>query len=199
MKEHYLTILRNKATSIPEFRHAANELTDLLAASLVSHLALTPHAVQTPLKTTHGATFSEQAVLVPILRSGLSMLPPFLHLFPSALIGVLGIRRDETTFKPHLYYKKLPALTPQTRIFLLDPMLATGGTAILAIQTLLDAGASAKQIALISLIGSKPGVQALKDHHPQVTLHIAAVDPELNKQAYIVPGLGDFGDRFFGT
>jgi uracil phosphoribosyltransferase len=177
-KRELLSILRDRNLATLAFRKTTRELVDSLAAE-------------------HRTT--KEAVLVPILRSGLAMLSPFLAVFPNAPIGVLGLFRDEKTLKPHLHYKNLPPLHRGQTIFLLDPMLATGGSIDLAIQLLLKGGAVEEQIVVIALIGSKVGLQTIKKKHPGVRIECVAVDEDLDASGYIVPGLGDFGDRFFGT
>ena len=177
-KEDLLLILRNKQTPMSSFRKAATTLTKLLANKIIA---------------------PKDVVLVPVLRSGLAMLPPFLETFPEASVGFLGMVRDEKTLLAHMYYQKLPFCEKGKTILLLDPMLATGGSAKLAIHHLIDAGASEEKIQLISIIGAKQGVQAVKQAYPRLTLHLAAFDETLDAHGFIVPGLGDFGDRFFGT
>jgi uracil phosphoribosyltransferase len=134
-------------------------------------------------------------VLVPILRAGMALLPAFLALFPEAPIGFFGIKRDEKTALPHLYYEKLPSIAETDTVFLLDPMIATGGTACLALKLLKQKGA--KEIFLFAVIGATIGMKKVEHEHPEVKMLVAAEDPELNAQKMIVPGLGDFGDRYF--
>ena len=177
-KERLLLVLRNRQTQMSSFRKTALELTKVLA-----------NEIKAP----------KNVILVPVLRSGLAMLSPFLEAFPEALVGFLGMVRDEKTLKAHLYYEKLPPCEKGKTILLLDPMLATGGSTKLAILHLLEAGASEEKIQIVSIIGAKQGVQALKKTYPKVTLHLVAFDESLDAHGFIVPGLGDFGDRFFGT
>lgn len=177
-QEALLTTLRNPQTKPPLFRKTTTSLASLLAQE---HRCISP------------------TVLVPILRAGLALLPPFTSTFPNASIGILGIKRDENTALPHKYYEKLPTLSTTDLIFILDPMIATGGTARLAIKALLERGASPENITLISVIASEEGIRSVQHDYPQVVLHIVATDPALSDKKMIVPGLGDFGDRYFGT
>lgn len=199
MKESLITILRNKNSTLQEYRQAADELGLLLAIETDSLISKKSINVETPLAKTKGHVLNEIPILVPILRSGLVLLPPFMRFYPSAKIGFIGLRRDETTAKPHLYYEKLPEINKDNPIFLLDPMIATSGSAILAVSILKELGAQENKISLISFIGSKDGVQAFQKECPKVNLIIAKIDPELDKNKRIIPGLGDFGDRYFGN
>lgn len=182
-----------------EFRKNAQKLILLLAAEAADFLSLKPTHIQTSFSEITGKILLKPPILIAILRSGLAMLPPFLKLFPDAPIGFFGMRRDEKTFHPHLYYENLPLLQPDDNVFLLDPMIATGGSAALALQKLCEAGARPEKIIFTAILASKQGALLLDERFPQVRRCFAAVDEKLNAQAYIVPGLGDFGDRFFGT
>jgi uracil phosphoribosyltransferase len=198
MKEILLTKLRDRKTTLPEFRLAALEIADILAAEASKTVPFKRTRVETPLSAAEGAIPQGRVVLVPILRSGLALVPAFLKLFPDAPIGIFGMRRDEKTAKPHLYYENLPPLHPTDHLFLLDPMIATAGSTTLAIERL-SSLISPNQITIVGLISATPGIVALKKHFPVVRVITAAEDPELNASAFIVPGIGDFGDRFFGT
>jgi uracil phosphoribosyltransferase len=199
MKASLLTILRDQKTPPEEFRKASNLLGSLLAAESVEHLTEEPKAVQTVFSQVDGKTIRERVVLVPILRSGIALLSPFLKYFPTAPIGFFGIKRDEKTAKPYLYYTNLPTLHPTDRVFLLDPMIATAGSALVAIDHLVSQGVSSSKIVLVGIIGALEGLQKIKTAHPQIKIILAGEDPELNAQKFIVPGLGDFGDRYFLT
>lgn len=199
MKEALLTILRDEKTKAGAFREATSRLAELLAAEAALSVPLEKKTINTPLKACEGKYLKADILLVPILRAGLTLLPAFLKLFPDSKVGFLGIRRDEETAEPHHYYDKIPNLSGQEHIFLLDPMIATGGTAHLAITHLHRAGADLKKIHLIGIIAAKPGVERIKKDFPAVRLNIVATDPELDSSHYIVPGLGDFGDRYFIT
>ena len=198
MKETLLTKLRDKKTSLKEFRAVAFELADLIAAEAVLEVPTKRAIVETSLSSAAGAITQGRVVLVSILRTGLILLPSFLKLFPDAPIGFFGIRRDEKTAEPHLYYENIPPLLPTDHLFLLDPMIATAGSSICALEKL-TSHLSPNQITLVGIISSTPGIARLKKRFPVVRVITAAEDPELNAQAFIVPGLGDFGDRFFGT
>lgn len=181
MKEALLTLLRDQSIDEKQFRKAADQLCELLAADAAK------------------SAKKESVVLVPILRSGLVLLPPFLRHFEEARVGFFGMRRDHETFKPILYYENIPPLDKKDKIFLLDPMLATGGSTLLAIQNLVQKGADTSRITLISLIAAPEGLTAVQKAFPQVKISTVAVDEKLNARKFIVPGLGDFGDRYFGT
>ncbi len=199
MKKTLITTLRNKNCSIEEYRQATDLLGTVLA---IESDALFPKAtvfVDTPLMQTHGTAFKHDPLLIPILRSGLVLLPPFMRFYPKASVGFIGVRRDELTAIPELYYIKIPAFKPETPILVLDPMIATGGSASLAIKKIKALGASEKQITLISFIASPEGIAVLQKECPDVNIVIAQVDEGLNDKKWITPGLGDFGDRYFGT
>jgi len=199
MKEHFLTLLRRRETDVPGFRFAAERLAGLLAQEAAAHLPLQKHAIHTPIQETSGSLFNGKAILVPILRAGLAFLPSFLRLLPNASVGFLGIRRSERDAKPHLYYENLPQIPPNATVFLLDPMLATGGTANLSLDHLATQGADPSRTLLVTFLAAKPGILAVEARHPKVKILTAAVDPELDSKKFIVPGLGDFGDRYFGA
>lgn len=199
MKKTLITLLRNRNTTIEQFRQATDQLGTVLA---VESDALFPKAtlfVDTPLAHTHGVCFKHEFVLVPILRSGLVLLPPFMRFHPGASVGFIGTRRDEKTAIPELYYTKLPPFNPHNPILLLDPMIATGGSAALAVKVLKAAGAVEKQITLIAFIASPEGIARFQKECPEVGLVVAQVDEGLDEKKRIIPGLGDFGDRYFGT
>ena len=197
MRESLLTVLRDEKTPVEAFRQAAHQLAALLAAEASALVTEDPKMVKTPLGQAEGASVSHRVVLVPILRAGLALLPSFLKYFPQAPIGCMGIRREEATAKPQLYYENIPALKPTDLVLILDPMIATAGSAVLAIDHLIKKGAS--QMALIGILGSREGLEKIESEHPDLTLIVAAEDPELNHRKFIVPGLGDFGDRYFGS
>lgn len=199
MKDTFLTILRQSSTPPALFRKTAHQLSLLLAAEAMSHLPIKKVHVETPIGSTVGTAFQPRVVLTTILRAGLAMLPAFEHFFPSAPIGFFGMRRDEKTAIPKPYYQNLPQITSEDWIFLIDPMLATGGSSSLALAKLEEAGANLRQTILVSIIASEAGVELIHQKFPSVRLIFAAADPALNQQKFIVPGLGDFGDRFFGT
>lgn len=200
MKDSLLTILRSKKTSVSEFRKTAQKLADLLASETVEELKQKSCSVETPFGKTKGHKIIKQIILIPILRAGMALLPSFLSYFEEAHVAFLGIRRDEKTAKPHLYYEKFPSIKKNQLVFLLDPMIATGGSASLALQILIkNYKVSPEKIKVISIIASKEGINKIKKKFPKVAISVVAVDPKLNAKKFIVPGLGDFGDRFFGT
>lgn len=196
LAQHLLLSLRNEATPPEQFRHATKRLTTLLMLEATTDFPTAAAIVRTPLEETEGKVLDRPLVAVPILRAGLGMLDAVVELFPRVRVGYLGLERDEATFEPSEYYAKLPRLDDAIA-FVLDPMLATGGSASAALSSVKDAGAAA--IRMVSIVSAPEGVAALEKDHPDVPIVTAAVDRELNASAYIVPGLGDFGDRLFGT
>jgi uracil phosphoribosyltransferase len=192
-----LTVLRDRNTGWPSFRHALYECSAILAVEVARELPLVDTEVQTPLETTTGQRLSEQVVVVPVLRAGLGMVDGFLRLLPDARVGHLGMARDEHAHKPVDYYSRLPPGLADAWVFVLDPMLATGGSAVNALQHLREAGA--RQLGLVCLVSAPEGIEAVSDAHPEVHIWTAAVDRGLDDNAYIRPGLGDAGDRVFGT
>lgn len=199
MKETLITILRNRNTSTEQYRQATDQLGTVLAAECDNLFLKVTMSVDTPLARTQGVCLKCQPVLVPILRSGLVLLPPFIRFYPGASIGFIGMRRDEKTAIAELYYTKLPPFNRDNPILLLDPMIATGGSAALAVKVLKAAGAVEKQITLIAFIASPDGIARFQKECPEVGLAVAQVDEGLDDQKRIIPGLGDFGDRYFGT
>lgn len=196
LAQHLLLSLRDETTPPEQFRHITKRLTTLLIVAATSDFPTRPATVQTPLTTAEGTLLDGHLVAVPILRAGLGMLDAVVELFPEVRVGYLGLERDEATFEPSEYYAKLPSLD-DALVFVLDPMLATGGSASAALDSVKKAGAS--RIRMVSIVAAPEGVAALQQAHPDVDIVTAAVDRELNSSAYIVPGLGDFGDRLFGT
>jgi uracil phosphoribosyltransferase len=199
MKDSFLTILRDKKTTQKDFRKASERLATILAAEEASKLKEKKINVETNFSLAEGKEISQKVSLIPILRSGITLLPAFLSFFEHATIGVLGIRRDETTYKPTLYYENLASIDDETLIIILDPMIATGGTICLAAKLLIQKGAKESNIKVVSIISSLEGIKMIKEKHKELSINSVAIDPKLNAQKYIVPGLGDFGDRFFGT
>jgi len=194
---HKLTRLRNVSTEPKKFRELVRELAALLAYEATADLMIVPKDVQTPLTTTTGWELKEKIGLVPILRAGLGMVEGVWGLMPSAEVWHIGIYRDEKTMKPVEYYNKLPTEPTVSVCLILDPMLATGGSAIATVDVLKQWGV--KKIKFVGLIAAPEGIDALHGAHPDVDIHIAAIDDHLNERKYIVPGLGDAGDRQFGT
>ncbi|MFZ4515753.1 MAG: uracil phosphoribosyltransferase [Acidimicrobiia bacterium] len=196
--QHKLTYLRDMHTDTATFRRLVAELALLLTYEATRDLELIDHTVQTPLEeTTKHALAGKQVAVIPILRAGLGMLDAVLTLLPNARVGFLGAYRDEETATPVRYYEKFPADLDQRDVIILDPMLATGGSAALAVELLKARGA--RRIVQISLVAAPEGVMHLLGEHPDIRVVTASLDRELNDRYYIVPGLGDAGDRLFGT
>ncbi|MCX7976417.1 MAG: uracil phosphoribosyltransferase [Bellilinea sp.] len=194
---HKLAKLRSTQTEPKKFRELVREITILLAYEATADLQTQPVQVQTPLGTAPGAELLEKIGLVPILRAGLGMVEGIWEMMPSAEVWHIGIYRDEKTLKPVQYYNKLPTEPRVAVCLILDPMLATGGSAVATVDILKQWGV--KRIKFVGLIGAPEGIQNMQQHHPDVPIHLAAVDDHLNEIGYIVPGLGDAGDRQFGT
>jgi uracil phosphoribosyltransferase len=196
--QHKLTILRDRQTETKTFKELVDEIAMLMAYEATSELSLESREVNTPLEKTTGWHISgKKLTLVPILRAGLGMVEGILRLVPSARVGHIGLYRDHGTLQPVDYYFKVPGDTAERDFFLLDPMLATGGSAAAAVASLKRAGAN--RIRFLCLVAAPEGVKHLSEAHPDVQIYCAALDRELNKQGYILPGLGDAGDRLFGT
>ncbi|MDR1620683.1 MAG: uracil phosphoribosyltransferase [Clostridiales bacterium] len=196
--QHKITLLRDKNTGTKEFRELTNELAILMAYEATRDLKLTDASVQTPITTAKTRVLAGKKLgIVPILRAGLGMVDGMMSLIPSAKVGHIGLYRDPKTLAPVEYYCKLPPDVGERDIIVVDPMLATGGSAIAAIGYLKRAGCTS--IRLVCLIAAPEGVDALNEKFPDVTIYTAAIDERLNDHGYIVPGLGDAGDRLFGT
>jgi len=194
--KHILTRLRDASTEPAQFRALARQLTLLLAVEATRDLPVREHTVQTPLETTQGHSLAQPIVAVPILRAGLGMLEAITELFTDVRVGYIGLERDEATAVARAYYCKLPPIGA-SRVLLLDPMLATGGSAAQAVEVLLKAGA--QDIVHICVVAAPEGVRLLNERFPQVRIVAASIDRGLNDRKFIVPGLGDFGDRLYGT
>jgi uracil phosphoribosyltransferase len=194
---HKLTRLRDKNTDPKKFRELVREIAALLAYEATADLQTVPREVETPLATTVGAELKEKIGLVPILRAGLGMVEGIWELMPTAEVWHIGLYRDERTLKPVEYYNKLPIEPTVSVCLILDPMLATGGSAVATADILKRWGV--KKIKFVGLIGAPEGIRLMQEHHPDVPIHLAAIDDHLNERGYIVPGLGDAGDRQFGT
>jgi len=195
--KHKLTILRDKATDSHQFRRLVREIALLLCYEATADLVLTPRTVQTPLAPLEGAELSESIGLVPILRAGLGMVDGVWELIPGAEVWHIGLYRDEHTLRPVQYYNKLPVEPRVQLCLILDPMLATGGSSTATATLLKNWGA--RRIKFVGLIAAPEGLKVMREAHPDVPIHVAAVDDHLNDVGFIVPGLGDAGDRQFGT
>lgn len=198
--QHKLAILRDEKTEPKKFREVVRELSWLLGYEALADARVRSRKVTTPIETMDGHELGERIGLVPILRAGLGMVDAMLELMPTAQVWHLGLFRDERTLRPVEYYNKLPDSANVDLCLILDPMLATGGSATAAIEVLKRWGAvTPVRIKLVNLIAAPEGVQAVADEHPDVEIHCAALDRQLNDKGYIMPGLGDAGDRQFGT
>ncbi|MDN5351663.1 MAG: uracil phosphoribosyltransferase [Clostridiales bacterium] len=196
--QHKLSLIRDKNTGSKEFRELVKEISMLLAYEVTRDLPLEEIEIETPICKTKTKVLSGRKVgIVPILRAGLGMVDGFLNLLPAAKVGHIGLYRDPETLKPVEYYCKLPSDIDERDLIVVDPMLATGGSANAAISFIKERGA--KSIRLVCLIGCPEGIKSVQETHPDVDIYIAAIDEKLNDHAYIVPGLGDAGDRLFGT
>lgn len=196
--QHKIALLRDATTSTRDFRALSSELAGVLAYEATQDLGLEDVKVTTPIKETIGRKVTGKKVgVVPILRAGVGMLDGVLAMIPVARVGFLGVYRDEDTLQPVSYYEKLPGELQDRLMLILDPMLATGGSASYAAQVCKDRGA--KQVKLLSIIAAPEGVERMQVDHPDVDIHVASLDECLNEHGYIVPGLGDAGDRLWGT
>lgn len=193
---HLLAGLRDAHTDPERFRSLSRRLSTVLAIEATRHLPTTRRVVESPLATAAADVLSTPVVAVPILRAGLGLLEPVLDLLPDVQVGYAGLERDEATLQPSSYYLKVPALAHR-HVLLLDPMLATGGSAAFAASLLKERGA--QDLQLVCVVAAPEGVQRMLEEHPDVRIVTAALDDRLNEVGYIVPGLGDFGDRLFGT
>ena len=195
--EHKLTNLRNKNTDTKLFRESLNEIAGLMVYEATKHLPLKEIETETPIMKTRTKVLDEPITLVPILRAGLGMIDGILQLLPNAKVGHLGVYRNEETLEPVYYYAKMPSNVTESQVFVVDPMLATGGSMIYTLDYLKNKGV--KNITMLSIIGAPEGIKKILDKHPDVDLYIASIDEGLTESAYIYPGLGDAGDRIFGT
>lgn len=192
-----MSILRNKETGTKEFKELIGEITMLLTYETTRDLPLEEIDVETPVATAHCEKLAKDVVIVPILRAGIGMVDGMTSLIPTAKVGHIGLYRDPETLKPVEYYSKVPSNIAESEVFLVDPMLATGGSAEAALQFLKEKGA--KKITMICIVAAPEGVQSLQKNHEDVDIYTAVFDSRLNDHGYIVPGLGDAGDRIFGT
>ena len=196
--QHKLSILRNKDTGVKEFREIVGEIAALMCYEATRNLPTEEREVETPIATAKVKVLSgKKLAIVPILRAGLGMVDTIIDLVPSAKVGHIGLFRDPETHEPVKYYCKMPPDISERQVFVVDPMLATGGSAADAITFIKEYGC--KSITLMNIIAAPEGIKKVQEIHPDVDIFVAAVDPCLNEHAYIVPGLGDAGDRIFGT
>jgi uracil phosphoribosyltransferase len=195
--QHKLALLRNRETSTKDFREALEEIAGLMAYEITRDLPVREIPIETPLQSCKASQLAREIVLVPVLRAGLGMVDGISHLIPTAKVGHMGLYRDHETLEPRQYYAKFPEGMKASEVLLLDPMLATGGSASTAIAQLKEEGAF--RIKLVCIVGAPEGVRRIEHDHPEVPVYLAALDQGLNESGYILPGLGDAGDRIFGT
>jgi len=198
-KQLFTTILRNKNTTLSDYRKATDVVASALALETMNHMQFKNITIETQLAPIAGIQAESPVVLLPVIRSGLSLLPTFLNYFQNASVGFVGLARDEETAQAHWYYKKIPALSGHEYIVILEPMLATGGTALEVLRELQKTGADMNKIIFVSVVCAPEGVEKINEAFPGVKIITVGVDSHLNDKKFIVPGLGDFGDRYFGT
>lgn len=195
--QHNLTRLRDQQTGAQEFRRVLSEVAALMLYEATRSFAVAPVSVRTPLAKAGGFRLRREVVLVPVLRAGLGMLDSILQLIPHARVGFIGLKREETTLRATSYHKSLPPDLTPFEVILIDPMLATGGSAVAAMDLLTELGA--KHVRMVNLVAAPEGIRRVRAHYPKLPIFTAAVDRKLNEKGYILPGLGDAGDRLFGV
>jgi uracil phosphoribosyltransferase len=195
--QHNLTRLRDKTTEPQEFRRVLSEVAALMLYEATRSFKVRSVTVDTPLARARGFQLQREVVLVPVLRAGLGMLDSILQLLPYARVGFIGLKRQETTFEAMFYHKSLPPDLSAFEVILIDPMLATGGSAVAAMNLLTDL--DVKRVCMVNLVAAPEGIRRVRQHYPDLPIFTAAVDSELNEKGYILPGLGDAGDRLFGV
>lgn len=195
--QHNLTRLRDKRTGPQEFRRVLSEVAALMVYEATRDFAVRPVSVRTPLAPTKGSQLQREVVLVPVLRAGLGMLDSILQLIPYARVGFIGLKREETTLRANFYHKSLPPNLKPYEVLLIDPMLATGGSTVAAMDLLTELGV--KHVRMVNLVAAPEGIRQVRLHYPELPIYTAAVDERLNEKGYILPGLGDAGDRLFGV
>ena len=199
MKDILLTILRNKDTSTAEFRRASDKIARILCSEVMPKIADTKIVVETPLDKARGVAMPDDVMIVPVLRAAMAILPAFTDMLPDAPVGIVGVERDEETALPRLYYKKFPSVLPR-RAVIVDPMLATAGTSRLTAQLLIEEGIRAEDIYFAGVLAAPEGMDRLATVIPRRNITVLEIDPDgLNARNFITPGLGDYGDRYYGT
>jgi len=199
IKNLLLTTMRDITTPVDLFRRTTDKLTEVLVTETITLLETEPHPITTPITQMNGTKCTEKVLLIPILRAGLAMMPMFQKYFEMASIGILGYKRDKTTCKACMYYDNVPTVEAGTKVIILDPMLATGNTVCSAIKFLNNRGVKDRQIIYTGILGAPEGKNKLENMHPEIKIVLGALDEKLNDVKFIVPGIGDFGDRYFGT
>lgn len=195
--DHKMAKIRDKNTGTKEFRESVSEVGGLITYEITRDFQTVEKTIETPICQMQAKELAKQIVIVPILRAGLGMVEGIHNIIPTAKIGHIGLYRDEVSLEPQVYYSKFPEVIKDSVVLVVDPMLATGGSASKAIDIIKKTGA--KDIRYVGLVGSPEGVKRIQDDHPDVAIYLAALDSHLNEKGYIVPGLGDCGDRLFGT
>lgn len=195
--QHNLTRLRDERTQPPEFRRVLSEVAALMLYEATRGFGTEPLEVRTPLEPAKGRQLKREVLLVPVLRAGLGMLDSILQLIPHARVGFIGLKREETTLQANSYHKSLPPDLRGFEVILIDPMLATGGSAVAALDLLAER--QARRVCLVNLVAAPEGIRHVRRHYPRLPIYTAAVDRQLNERGYILPGLGDAGDRLFGV
>ncbi|NIA11967.1 MAG: uracil phosphoribosyltransferase [Nitrospiraceae bacterium] len=195
--QHKLTLMRDRTTSTKEFRELVKEVSALMVYEISRNMSLKETDIETPIEKTKGKLLKDEVAIIPILRAGITMADGIIDLIPTAKVGHVGLYRDPDTLEPVEYYCKLPKHVERYKVFLVDPMLATGGSAVKAIQVIKEKGA--KNISFVCLISAPEGLDRLSKAFPEISIYTISIDKYLNSHGYIVPGLGDAGDRLFGT
>jgi uracil phosphoribosyltransferase len=195
--QHNLTRLRDQRTRPQEFRRVLGEVAALMLHEATRSFTVRPATVRTPLASAKGFQLEREVVLVPVLRAGLGMLDSILQLIPNAKVGFIGLKREETTLRAMFYHRSLPSDLSDFEVILIDPMLATGGSAVAALDLIMESGG--RHVRLVNLVAAPEGIRHVRKHYPRLPIFTAAVDRKLNEKGYIVPGLGDAGDRLFGV
>jgi uracil phosphoribosyltransferase len=194
-----ISVLRDKSSTRAQFRYAAMRLAEILAQEAISAIQSEAITIQTPITQAQGFKITKPIVLIPILRSGLALLPAFLSMFPDAAIGFVGMKRDEVTAIAKLYYKNIPKIETNAQVIVLDPMIATGGSGTDTLKIITDMGVAQEQILFVGVISAPEGLAKMSQNFPKVKIIVGVQDQSLTPNKFISPGLGDFGDRFFGT